>query len=858
MNVPRASLLLVALFLSLPAGAQDEESPVAASLKWDELPPIPNELGVAGAFAGIFDGDRLVVAGGASFPEPVWETEKTWFADVFSLDLTNPDGGWEQASGLETPLAYGMSASDANRFYCFGGCDAEKVYSTVYAVSMDEPGNIRFTAAGELPGPRAFGTASVIGKYVYIFGGQSGLGLDTATNTLWRFDMESRAWTTREPMPAPGRALHLAAAQSNGEEDCLYIISGRRELEGGEVELLTDVWEYSPKHDRWRERAAVPQCVMAGAAAAVGSNHIMVFGGDDGKLFGRADELKDDHPGFPKKAFAYHAITDTWVEAGAIPANHVTVTPVVHKNQSGQTEILLPSGEIRPRVRSPKVLRVTLTPPERIFGALNYITLALYLAALVGMGFFFSRKMHSTEDFFKAGGRIPWWAAGVSIFGTQLSAITFMAIPATTYAQGWTRFWGQLGIVMVAPFIVFFFLPFYRRLNVTTAYEYLEKRFDVRARLLASALFILMQFGRIGIVLLLPSLALHVVTGMGILTCIILMGVLCILYTVLGGIEAVIWTDVLQVLVLAGGAVLSLILIVWDSDGWNNMVETADLAGKFRSLDFRIDFTDTVFLVALIGGFGNSLISYGTDQAVIQRYLTTSSEKQAANGIWMGTLMAIPASLLFFMIGSALFVFFQSHPAALDPTLDKSDYIFPYYIVGYLPAGIAGLVIAAVFAASMSSLDSSMNSVSAAITTDYYRKWRPDASEDTCLKIARIATVAIGVLGTIFAIVLAKATGVMSLWDQFNGILGLFGGALCGLFCLAIFTKRVGALAALVGVVISVGVQAAIKFILYPELAGWCYGVIGIVLCCCIGYTLSYLMPRGDKSLEGLTRHTLK
>ena len=545
---------------------------------------------------------------------------------------------------------------------------------------------------------------------------------------------------------------------------------------------------------------------------------------------------------------AYHSLTQSWTTAGIAPVNLGNVEISHAISNEGEDQFFFLDNS------SGSIARLTLSQADRNFGALNYATLGLYLAALVAMGFVFSRRMHSTDDFFKAGGRIPWWAAGVSIFGTQLSAITFMAIPAATYAGDWTRFWGQMSIIAVAPVVVIFFLPFFRRLNVTTAYEYLERRFNASIRMIASALFVLMQFGRIGIVLLLPSMALHVVTGMGIHTCILLMGALCILYTVLGGIEAVIWTDVLQVIVLAGGAVLCLVLMAVQSDGgWDGMVTTADLAGKFRTFDFRIDFTDPVFLVVVLGGFGNSLVSYGSDQAVIQRYLTTPTEADAARGVWMGTLLAIPASLLFFMIGTALFVFYQSHPGMLDPALTKTDYIFPYFITTQLPGGVAGLLIAAVFAASMSSLDSSMNSVSAAFTTDFYRKWRPSAGEAECLRVARGATVVIGVLGTAFAAILAEATGVKSLWDQFNQLLGLFGGALCGLFCLAIFTNRVGTGAALIGVTTSFCVQIAIKFAWFPDLHGWFYGITGITVCIVAGMLASLIVPRPSaQSLDGL------
>ncbi|MGK0185402.1 MAG: SSS family solute:Na+ symporter [Verrucomicrobiales bacterium] len=612
----------------------------------------------------------------------------------------------------------------------------------------------------------------------------------------------------------------LVVAQRNGFSDCYYV------FDAGAVH------EFSAKSGRWTTRRPAPVSFENASSTAfpVGEHYIFLVTEGGG-------------------LFAYHTITDGWAAAGSSPVALGSSAVFSRTDQEENQQFFLKG------LANSAVAQLTIAPPQREFGVVNYATLGLYLLALVAMGFVFSKRMHSTDDFFKAGGRIPWWAAGISIFGTQLSAITFMAIPALTFAQDWTRFWGQLSIVAVAPFVVIFFLPFFRRLQITTAYEYLERRFDSSIRIIASSLFILMQFGRIGIVLLLPSIALHVVTGMGIHTCILLMGVLCILYTVLGGIEAVIWTDVLQVIVLTGGAILCLILMAVTHDGgWNAMVSTADVAGKFRTFDFRFDLSDSVFLVIVLGGFGNSLVSYGSDQAVIQRYLTTPTEKAAAHGVWMGTLLSIPASLLFFMIGTALYVFYQSNPEMLDPALTKTSYIFPYFITTQLPAGIAGLLIAAIFAASMSSLDSSMNSVAAAFTTDFYRKRRPQADEATCLRVARGTTIVIGVLGTVFAIVLAEASGVKPLWDQFNQILGLFGGTLCGLFCLAIFAPQVSTRAALAGVAISIATQIAVKMYFYPELHSWFYGIMGIVACVAGGMVASLVFPRPSAdSLNGLT-----
>ena len=414
----------------------------------------------------------------------------------------------------------------------------------------------------------------------------------------------------------------------------------------------------------------------------------------------------------------------------------------------------------------------------------------------------------------------------------------------------------NITIIAVAPFIIFLFLPFYRRLNVTTAYEYIEKRFNLTIRLIASAMFILFQFARIGVVLFLPSIALSIVTGIDIQTCILVMGALSILYTVLGGIEAVIWTDVIQVFVLMGGAIFVLLYIPNHvPDGSAGMINIANNADKLRLFDFHFSLQSPTLWVLILGGIASNLISYGGDQAVIQRYLTTKDEKSAARGIWLNGFLTIPATLIFFALGTALFAFFKTYPDALNPTIQKGDAIFPWFIVTQLPNGVAGLLVAGVFAAAMSSLDSSMNSVATAFTTDFYRRFKPSTPDHRCLTIARIATVIIGLLGMGIALVMAT-WDIQSLWGEFSKYIGLFGGGLGGLFVLAIFTKRATATGALVGLLFSAIVQFALKQ--NDVIHGVLFSATGMLSCLIIGYLASLVLPTGKKKeLDGLTIYTL-
>lgn len=473
------------------------------------------------------------------------------------------------------------------------------------------------------------------------------------------------------------------------------------------------------------------------------------------------------------------------------------------------------------------------------FSRLNYATLGLYLAFMLCIGVYFSRREKSTKDFFLGGRRVYWWAAGISIFGTQLSAITFMSIPAKAYDTDWTYILIHVSIVMIAPVVVFFYLPFFRRLNLTTAYQYLESRFNVAVRMFGAVAFSLMQLGRMGIVLFLPAIALSTVTGLNIYICILIMGLFCTIYTTLGGIEAVIWTDVFQVIVLLGGAVAAIVVIALRLDGGlPDIVDIGLQADKFNVINLTWDWRTTAVWVVLVGNLFSNLVPYSADQTVIQRYLTTATENQARRAIWTNAAMTLPAGLIFFFLGTALYVFYRTFPQNLGPNLE-SDAVLPWFIVHELPSGMAGLVVAAIFAATMSSLDSSMNSMATVFVTDFYQRLKPDSTDQLQLLLARIITVVLGAFATGCALLLV-AYPIKSLWDLFLILLGLLGSTLAGVFVLGIFTHRANSLGAVIGIICSVLALVYVKE--YTQVHFFLYGAVGIITCAGMGYLGSFLV----------------
>ncbi|MCB1123840.1 MAG: sodium/solute symporter, partial [Verrucomicrobiae bacterium] len=594
-------------------------------------------------------------------------------------------------------------------------------------------------------------------------------------NKLWMLDTQNleAGWTELPEWPGPARGFNLLVAQHNGSENQLFLFSGRREKENKELEFLKDAYAYCPSVNSWKQVANSPACFMAGTAIPVGENHIFILGGADGSLFYQADDLKEKHPGFPKQIWAYNTVTDTWRKAGEMPQNHVTTQIAKWGN-----DFIVASGEIKPRVRTPNIWKVTPLPGKPSFGMLNWVTLLVYLGALVVVGVYCARSTRSSEDFYLGGRSIPWWAAGISIFGTTLSAITYLALPARVYGTSWSVILLNTGILITAPLLAYAYIPRLRAMNAVTAYQFLEQRFDLGIRLFGSASFITFQLFRMGIVVFLPALALSAVTGFNLTLCILLMGLIATVYTVFGGIKAVIWTDVIQVIVLIGGALLALGLIIAKLDsGVSSLMTIGKEAGKFHLPAIEWSWAGDSFMVLILGAvFSNALVPYTSDQAVVQRYLTTPSIKEAQKAILTNAVLAIPATLIFAIMGIALFVFYKIHPDLLGP-LQKNDQILPWFVAHQMPPGIAGVVIAGVFAAAMSSLDSSMHSICTAVSNDFVLCFRKSWSDASQLKFARVLVACLGILGTGAALWLSQVkTGHML--DTFISFIGLIGSPL--------------------------------------------------------------------------------
>lgn len=879
---------LVGLAALLPAVSASAQSEIdkADYFLWDTLAVLPgtpeeSHPGLAGAFSGVSN-DVLIVAGGANFPiAPPWRGgNKTWSDSIYVLKKADGGYTWIAAgSRLERPVAYGVSLSTPGGILCIGGTNAEGIARDVFLLTWHTgEGRVIQQALGHLPeGFEATGGAEISGQ-IYITGihEEKNQLLSTPYNKLLRTSGEME-WEWLAGCPGPPRKFMSFAAQNNGSTAMLYLFGGRSEtMDAPEITFLRDGYAFNTLERNWARISDLPRglasglTLMGAPALAYGASSIFIFGGDDGHLFRHRNILStamekagtfekdsleallikafENHTGFGQTIYAYNTITDTFQQIGQLPEN----PPVTTNAVLWDDRVVLTSGEIKPGIRTPVLWVATLQKKVGSFGILNYALLVIYLVGLVMLGVYFSFRQKTTADYFKGGGRIPWWAAGLSVFGTALSAITFMAIPAKTYATDWSYLLYNFSILLVTPVIVAFFIPFFRRLEVTTAYEFLEQRFNVAVRLFGSASFILFQLGRIAIVLYLPAIALSIVSGIDIYLCIISMGLLSLVYTLIGGIEAVIWTDVIQVFVLLGGTLFALFIILFSLEGDPvALLETAAQHDKFNVLRLEASLVEPTFWVVIVGGFFANLITYSSDQAIVQRYLTTVTEGGAARTAWTNALLVIPASLLFFGVGTGLYLFYLQHPEKLDPFAEGLDGIFPWYIIHTLPDGVSGILIAGLFSAAMSTLSSSMNSAATAFTTDFYQRFKASPTSSTLLDVAKGSTLVIGLLGTLFALWMSTSD-IASLWDQFTTLLGLFTGGLGGLFLLGIISRQANGRGAIVGLAGSSVIQYFVSA--YTHLHLFLYAAVGLISCVVIGHLASLLIDdRSNLSGKELT-----
>jgi solute:Na+ symporter, SSS family len=420
---------------------------------------------------------------------------------------------------------------------------------------------------------------------------------------------------------------------------------------------------------------------------------------------------------------------------------------------------------------------------------IDYVIIAASLVISVAFGFLFSRRQKTTKNYFLAGGRIPAWAIGISIMATLISSVTFLAYPGEGYSSNWIRLVQGLMVPLVLISIIGFIVPLFRKVIKLSAYEYFERRFGFFARLYSSLAFLLTHFTKMGTVFFLLSLALSKMMGLDATLILWILGSSIIILTLVGGIEAVIWLDVIQgILLMAGGLICLAILIFTPEGGPAAVWKVAKENGHIGFGPFDWNFVNLTFWVMAINGVFYALQKYATDQTIVQRYLTAKSDKQAVKAALIGVLLSVPVWAMFMFIGTALFSYYKITGDPL-PAGTNPDAIFPWFIVTKLPVGLVGLIISALLAAAISTLDSDLNSISAVCMDDYYVRLKPGMSEKHRVFVSKLFVLLAG-LGAISIALLYIKTNTEGVLETVFTLYAIFSGGIAGIFLLGIFSKR--------------------------------------------------------------------
>ncbi|MCP4613709.1 MAG: sodium/solute symporter [Planctomycetes bacterium] len=426
--------------------------------------------------------------------------------------------------------------------------------------------------------------------------------------------------------------------------------------------------------------------------------------------------------------------------------------------------------------------------PEYL-SSLDIGILVLYGAVLIGMGVYYTRKCRTSDQFMVAGRSIPAWAAGLAVMSAYTSSISYIATPGKAFDSNWHPFIFSICVIPVVWIVCKYAVPYYRKSQLISVYSFLEERLGSWGRIYAALAFVLLMIGRVAVILYLAGLLLSTFVSWNITIVIIAIGLVTIVYTLLGGMEAVIWTDVMQSAIMIVGIVFCAITLSRHVfSGAEPLMQSAFDANKFSLGSWDLSLSSRTIWVMIIYGVTENLRSLLADQNYVQKYCSVPTEREAKRSIWIAMLIYIPLTAIFLYIGTALFAFYSTGGHELGEGITKGDQVFPYFIATQVPAGLKGLIIAAILAAAMSTVDSALNCSATVLLLDIYKRYfKPTISERDSMVFLRASTVVWGLLGTSAALLLTRVESILDVWWQISGI---FGGAFLGLFLLAFMRVR--------------------------------------------------------------------
>lgn len=512
---------------------------------------------------------------------------------------------------------------------------------------------------------------------------------------------------------------------------------------------------------------------------------------------------------------------------------------------------------------------------------IDFTVLGLYLGSMMIMGWYFARRANSTEQYFVGGRSYPGWLVGISLFGATISSITFVAYPADAFKTGYLRYVICIMLPVGVLIASSLFVPFFRRGKITSVFEYLEHRFGPRIRVYGAVMFIIAQCFRISLIQYLVALLVHSMTQWDVTLCILIGGVVTAYYTIEGGMEAVIWTDFIQsVLLTAGGLLIACVIVIKLPGGLSQLLSIAVEHNKFALTEIALDgslqpipwglsLTQKTVFMLLIVGLIQWLAEYSTNQEVIQKYCASRTARDARRAMWLCCLFCVPTWGYFMFVGTGLFSFYQVFPDVkaeeMLSGIRKAEEILPYFVTTQLPTGLAGIVIAAVLAAAMSSMSSAMNSISAVAITDIYRRHiANDRSDRHYVRAARLVTLVSStvMIGGAYLLFKADTKTLQDVWTEFQSIMA---GGLLGLYMFGFFTTRGDGRAMGAGIIFAVSFSALISAsglgwlpaswteTINAHFDSYYTGLIGNIIMFTVGFSLTLLLPERPRNLTNLT-----
>ena len=484
------------------------------------------------------------------------------------------------------------------------------------------------------------------------------------------------------------------------------------------------------------------------------------------------------------------------------------------------------------------------------FTWIDTAVLLVYLGIVLFAGLAFAKKDMKGYEYFKGDGTIPWWVTSVSIFATLLSPISFLSLTGNSYKGTWLLWFAQLGIFIAIPLTIRFFLPVFSMLNIDTAYHYLEIRYnDKGLRVIGALIFIIYQIGRMSIIMYLPSMVLAQLTGIKINVLIIVMGIISIIYSYTGGLKSVLWTDFIQGIVLILGVIFALVFLLFNIDGGISEVAKSLFEGNKFIAPTEVIFDKNILkssvFIIIVGAGLNTFSSYISSEDIVQRFTTTTDIKELKKMTYVNGILSLGVATLFYLIGTALFVFYNQNPNLLQTA--HQDQIFASYIAYQLPVGISGLLLAAIYAAAQSTLSTGLNSVATSWTLDIQRFIDNDINSEKQTNVARYVSLCVGLVAIIVAMMLANGE-VKSAYEWFNSFMGLVLGVLAGIFVLGVFIKRANKYGAYAGLITSTIIVVILKYS-NSWVSSWAYSLISIVVSIIVGYVISLIFSKYNNTI---------